>query len=153
MLGLRMDEAAGLILFLEHAGEGKFNEYLESTRNQTGIFQYFAGEIFRQTDLRTRQFLIKTSLVPEITEKVATELTNTKNPERILGELVRKNFFTVKLETSPSAYRYHPLCREFLLSRLKEELDPSSHSRLQQKAARLVAQEGKIDDAFTLQNT
>jgi DNA-binding SARP family transcriptional activator len=81
------------------------------------IFDYFQSEIFERTDADTRDFLLKTALLDEMTVEMAEELTGNVRSGAILETLFANNSF-IEWHTGESIYRYHMLFREFLLSRV-----------------------------------
>lgn len=92
----------------------------DATVSPEKIFEYFANELFEKIDGETRDFLLKTSLLPKIAPSMAEQLTGNKNAERILSELNRRNYFTARRRLEGDTYEYHPLFREFLLTRARK---------------------------------
>ena len=114
------------------------------------IFDYFAGEIFNKTDAATQEFLLKTSLLAVINVQQAEKLINKGNAGKVLQELHRLNYFTQRLSGSGQDYRYHPLFRDFLLSRATSKLDPQELSLTSAKAAAILAESGNTEEAAAL---
>src|SRR5512138_2136486 len=83
------------------------------------LFEYFAAEILERAPASTRRFLLQTSLLPRVGVDGAIALTGEERSAEILADLVRRNYFTVRLAGIEERYRYHPLFREFLLSRAR----------------------------------
>jgi DNA-binding SARP family transcriptional activator len=143
---------AGLVLMTESGGQANGQSVSVDTPQE--LFDYFATEILERTDHETRRFLVKTSLLPDMTEKIAGKLTGAKGCCEILNRLSRNHFFTEKGADSDPIYRYHPLFREFLLSRAEEELSRGEIVEILQCAAILFMQAGRQEDAagFYLQS-
>ncbi|NVM20375.1 MAG: hypothetical protein HWN68_01160 [Desulfobacterales bacterium] len=114
------------------------------------IFDYFAGEIFDKADKETQEFLLKTALLPKMTASLAEALTTLTSASRILSRLNRDNFFTERRFHSHPAYQYHPLFRQFLLSRAKEAFSRESLAILGRDAAMLLEDADETDAAIAL---
>lgn len=141
---------AGLILMLEQAGnEGIAPPSLRGMQWDT-IFDYFASEIFNSLDTDTRTFLLKTSLLPEMDSQMVEQLTGIENSVHILSDLYRKNCFTERYLYSNPVYQYHPLFREFLLSRAKDNFSTAEINQLQRMAAQALEESGRFEESFGL---
>ena len=142
--------AAGLVLMTE-AGrtKGKDAEIAaQSTPDQ--IFQYFAGELFDKIDTRTQHFLLKTALLPRVTVHAAEQLSGLREAGQVLSDLNQRNYFIVKHTQPEVLYQYHPLFKDFLLSRATIQLGDKVVCRLQGEAASLMEQAGQREDALEL---
>jgi ATP/maltotriose-dependent transcriptional regulator MalT len=85
---------AGVVLLLERAKTEGFEPLLESVHTMKEIFDYFAGEIFDKTDRETKEFLMKTAFLPEISDEMAGKLTGIQRADKILSSLHGSHFFT-----------------------------------------------------------
>ena len=142
--------AAGLVLMLERAKIEDFEPQEAGEYKPEEIFDYFANEIFDRTNKEVQEFLLKTSILPKMTSKMAEELTGLSSASRLLSMLSRNNYFTEKRFHSEPIYQYHPLFREFLLSRAKETFPQESLLALFRRAASLLEDDGQIEVAVTL---
>jgi DNA-binding SARP family transcriptional activator len=142
--------AAGLVLMLEYGKPGSEVSGSPNVMAKEAFFNYFAGEIFDKMDPVIQKFLIKTACLPNFTPASARKLTGVSQAARILTEMNRKNYFTEKKGQDVTVYQYHPLFREFLLSRAEEELISPQLMEVYRKAACLLAEEGRLEDAFAL---
>ncbi len=124
-------------------------EFPDQTRHEE-LFEYFAGEVFHLADAETRDFLLKTSLLPKIAVSAAGKLAHMSNAGVILGTLCRNHFFTARLAAKEAVYQYHSLFREFLLSRASTTFPPDEMKGLRKQAAGLLEQSGQIEDAAEL---
>lgn len=142
--------AAGWTLSLERArrlgpqAEDVQGEALES------IFSYFAGQIFRTSAPETREFLIRTALLPVMTVAIAEKLGGNPHAGELLDRLYRRHLFTDRRGTKPYSYQYHDLFRAFLLDQLERVYTPAEINELRQHAGRLLEETGQVDDAFRL---
>jgi len=142
--------AAGLALLLEKAKRGCIDLQLLCKRVPEEIFAYFATEIFEKIDSETQDFLLKTAFLPKMTAKMAEEITGHPQASRIFSELIRNNCFTEEFFLAELTYQYHPLFRDFLLSRAKETFLPEDLAILCRHAAKLLEATGQTEAAVAL---
>jgi LuxR family transcriptional regulator, maltose regulon positive regulatory protein len=141
---------AGLILMLESArGKGVAPSILENLSREE-MFAYFACEIFEKSDEDIKDFLLKTALLPQMTAKMAEELTGLPQAGRILSELSRTHYFTEKRFQTESMYQYHALFREFLLAQGKAVFPPEDRTNFYHQAASLLEEAGQEEAAIPL---
>lgn len=114
------------------------------------IFDYFAGEILNRLDNDTRDFLLKSCFLTDMTVNAAEKLTNNVRAGQILSRLNRNNFFTERYASTDVVYSYHPLFREYLLNRLTELHSREDKVLLQKRAAQFLEEAGRPEDAAPL---
>jgi ATP/maltotriose-dependent transcriptional regulator MalT len=141
---------AGLILMLESAKEKGIDPKELEKLSREEIFEYFASEIFNKSDKDIQDFLLKTALLPKMTAKMAEELTGLPYAGRILSGLRRTHYFTEKRFLMESMYQYHPLFREFLLSRGKDTFSAEDRGILGNRAAMLLEEASQTEAAIAL---
>ena len=139
--------AAGLVLMTQTAGGDETVDNTLAGETPQEVFDYFATEIFDRMDREEREFLLKTSLLPWMTVRIAERFTGNARSLIILTRLHRNHFFTERDTGADSAYRYHPLFREFLLSRTRETLSREEVVKIQRTAAALFLEAGQPDEA------
>lgn len=89
--------------------EGASIEYLE---------EFIKTHIWLRWDEETREFLLKTSVVKELTPTLCAALTDIVDSEKLLDKLVKQNAFISR--TGNGVYRYHNLFHNCLLHMLEE---------------------------------
>ena len=141
---------AGLILMLESAKEKGIDPKSFENLSREEIFAYFAGEIFDKSDQDMKGFLLKTALLPQMTARMAEELTGLPQAGRILSELSRTHYFTEKRFQADSLYQYHALFREFLLSRWEAIFSAEDRVVFCNRAAALLEEVGQTEAAADL---
>lgn len=142
--------AAGLVLMLERIKSGQDVPQAINDLGADTLFDYFAGEILQQTEPEVREFLLKTSLLPSMTTKMAESLTGNKNANAILTRLSRNHYFTEKNIKAESTYQYHPMFREFLLSSFDRIIPENERTKIQGNAALILEANGQLEAAVNM---
>jgi LuxR family maltose regulon positive regulatory protein len=112
---------ASLLLFydsLKDVEKDKRREFILSFMGTKDIYEYLAEEVFEKEDEKVKTFLRKTSILAYINEKLGILLTGMKDSKQILEHLEKKHVFTARINNS---YKYHPLFKQFLSSKVSEE--------------------------------
>ena len=141
---------AGLMLMLKTAEIEKIDPRELVKVPTKRIFDYFTGEIFDKTDEKSQRFLLKTAFLPKMTVSMAEALTGFESANRILSRLNLNHCFTERRFQSSPVYEYHPLFRDFLLSRAKETFSPETLSDLCRRAAVLLEEADQTEAAIEL---
>ena len=143
--------AAGLILLLEQADAGAGTNAPQDLSTPELVFDYLAGEIFQKADAHTQKLLLNTAYLSQMTPEMAAKLTGHDDAGKILLHLYQHNYFISLKQARPEpVYQYHPLLKEFLLSRADEGLDKEERMRLQRLSAALLEGIGQISEAVAL---
>ena len=143
--------AAGLILLLEQAGADKEPSAPQDLSTPQLVFDYLAGEIFQKADPRVQDLLLATAYLPQMTAAMAAELTGHGDAGAILAHLHQHNYFMSLKQAQPEpVYQYHPLLREFLLSRAGDALGRERRVEIQRASAALLEASGQISEAVAL---
>ncbi len=143
--------AAGLVLFNESLHiDNTALSFPEESPPHEEIFEYFAEEVYRHLATDIRSFLIKTAFLPQITPQCAGIIAETEQAAAILSTLSRRNCFTERRILPQLTYQYHPLFREFLLTKAATLFSAPAIVRLQRQAAQLLEKNGRIEDAVAL---
>jgi ATP/maltotriose-dependent transcriptional regulator MalT/DNA-binding SARP family transcriptional activator len=139
---------AGVILILnQQKGQRLLSEVVHASRNEV-LFDYFAGEIFQSESPDVQNLLLSTAFLPEFTEDIAQVISGNTCAEKILRRLLRNNFFISNHKGN--AYQYHPLFRDFLISRAENMLDIDMLGTIKRRSADLLHKNGKTEEAATL---
>jgi len=142
--------AAGLVLMLERAKIEDIEPQKAGIARPQEVFDYFASEIFDRSGKEIQEFLLKTSLLPKMTIRMAEALSGLASTSSLLSTLNAHNYFTEKRIYFEPVYQYHPLFREFLLSRVKSDFPRERLMALCHQAASLLEDDGQIEAAVTL---
>ncbi|MBW1804437.1 MAG: hypothetical protein JRJ85_27350 [Deltaproteobacteria bacterium] len=142
--------AAGLVLMAEFAKRISPDPSAFDGGTPEEVFDFFASEVFENADPAIQEFLLTTAVLPGMTSRMARELTGSHRADEILSGLNRNHLFTDKRLSVEDAYQYHPLFRDFLLTRAKKTYSGQKMAGLKKKAAGLLEEEMRIEDAFAL---
>ncbi len=142
--------AAGLVLTLEQL---KVDPDFLSHRtfdDRMALFNYVANEILAELDEVTRQVLLKTAFLKRISLSVAKKLTGGPQTKQILQHLASHQLLTIQHNRIDNSFEYHPLFREFLIQKIKQEFDNDALVSLQNKTGELLLNQGDIQEAAQL---
>ncbi|MBL8351652.1 MAG: AAA family ATPase [Burkholderiaceae bacterium] len=120
LLALTDGWAAGLRLSLSaQAGAGR-------TRGAGGpaqrhLFDYLASEVLADMPADLRWFLLRCSVLPELSVARCEHVARLPNTARLLDEVERRGLFVATLDADELTLRLHDLFRDFLESRLQRD--------------------------------
>ena len=142
--------AAGVMLIVLGSRIRKIDDQFMLRLPTKEIFDYFAIEIFDKIERETQEFLIKTAFFSGMTAHMAEELTGNGNSRQILSDLSENHYFTEKYSQDRPVYQFHPLFREFLLSRAERIFASDEISSIRRNAASILEKAGDVENAVTL---
>jgi len=152
----------------QHLSDEMANELIEQTggwitgmvlANLNGVrisgvdtFSYLGHQVLDQQPEHIRKFLLRTSLPEEFNaefcESVLAPLySEPQNWFALMGLIFEKNLFVLPLGEDGRWLRYHPLFREFLQSRLKEEY-PNEIKPMLERMVKTYEQAGEWEKAY-----
>jgi LuxR family maltose regulon positive regulatory protein len=111
------------------------------------VLSYLLEEVLQQQQPHVRDFLLKTSVLSQLTAPLCSSITGQANSASILAQLVHDNLFTSPLDPDGTWYRYHPLLSESLSARLRED-DPALWNELHRRASDWCAHNGHVERAI-----
>lgn len=138
------------LLSLQHQAD-KADFIRKLSGNTRYIMDYLTAEILDQLDIRTRLFLIKTSILERLNPSLCDHLTDLNNSHTILQDLCRTNCFLFSLDPEHEWFRFHHLFRDLLQFYLKQQClnDPTAMHFLHNKAADWYASHGFFEQAIS----
>ena len=142
--------AAGLILMAKGMNWDRISQGSIDQTTHEKAFDYFAGELFDKADEDTRDFLLKTAMLPRMTADMADKLTGRNDSGKILTSLERNHMFTERFNSPLATFQYHPLFRDFLISAIDKYITKKELNVLRQNAASVLAASDYIEDAAEL---
>ncbi|PIF73798.1 LuxR family maltose regulon positive regulatory protein [Variovorax sp. 54] len=102
------------------------------------VADYLLGEVFEQQSEKVRQFLLRTSILKELTPGLCNALVPQIESAAILQALSAENVLLTLVEGEDQTYRYHSLFASFLQSQLRRQ-SPDAVAALHLQAARWFA--------------
>ncbi len=138
---------AGIVLMLEGFKMKNLDLRLFDNVLQEGIFDYFKNEIFEKKDWDTQEFLLRTAFFPRMTSQMAEKLTAKSISQKMLSDLNKNHYFIDIYPQDKLVYQYHPLFREFLLSRAEVTFSDKKISEIKKRSANLLEESGQIEEA------
>lgn len=107
----------------DRKGAAERRAFIESITASTDsdLFAFLAEEVLDQQTEETRNFLLCTSILQQITPELAERMTGVADGSRQLADLEQRGLFTNRLGDDEERYRYHGLFRDFLERRLIAE--------------------------------
>jgi len=110
--------AAGLRLSLQVApGAGR----AATLTTQRHLFDYLASEVFDTLPPPLQAFLLRTSVLPELTATRTAAVSGDARAALWLDDIERRGLFVTALDSDEPTLRLHDLFREFLEDRLQRE--------------------------------
>jgi LuxR family maltose regulon positive regulatory protein len=114
------------------------------------LFEYFAGELFDRLDARTRSLLLRTAPLPQFTAAMAVALGEEPEAAAVLERLQQGAHFLLCRPGSEAVYEFHPLYREYLLTRARRDLPADLLAALRDRGGDLLTQAGEVEQAAEL---
>jgi LuxR family maltose regulon positive regulatory protein len=117
------------------------------TGSRRAVSDFFAEEVFAPLALETKNFLLTTSILDELTSDVCNAVTEQRDAQYHLDAIDAAGLFLIPLDDERTRYRYHPLFAEFLQRQLKNS-DPLAPAELFDRASRWLWAHGFFDRAI-----
>ncbi|WP_076999002.1 LuxR C-terminal-related transcriptional regulator [Variovorax sp. KK3] len=112
---------AGLCLSLDtsrRSADGAPKGTWQSRRN---LFDYLASEVLANLPQDMQQFLLRCSVLAELTAQRCERVSGQPRASALLEEIERRRLFVSVLDSEPLTLRLHDLFRDFLEERLRRE--------------------------------
>lgn len=137
----------GLVLVLEDMRRSGHADGNAGDVGKEVLFDYFAGQIFATLPADTRRTLMLLSLLRRATSADAEQLTGSAEAASVLESLYRRRLF---VDRRGDAYQFHDLFRAFLQQQFDAGFDRETASQWRSRAARQLADDAQVEDAFAL---
>ncbi len=137
--------AAGLVL-LATSPPGPAGAPLEPS----ALFRYLGSELLDRADPETRRILMDAAIPPLLPAGIAAALCASERALALLEDLARRAYFVARRGREDPVFELHPLARELLLERARAERPPERLRDLEKRAAGLLAEAGRVEDALDL---
>ena len=110
------------------------------------IADYLTGEVLEQQSEVTKDFLLQTSILKQLSAPLCEAVTGQSQAAQILEQLVDANIFLIPLDYQGEWYRYHALFADLLQKRL-QQTNKQILSNLHTKAGQWYAQNKMFEQA------
>jgi len=111
------------------------------------IVDYLGGEVLDGLDPKTREFLLRTSILERVSGQLCDYVLESSDAAERLLAIERANLFLVALDDRREWYRYHHLFADLLRHELAR-LQPESARGLHRRAAEWLGSNGAVDEAI-----
>jgi LuxR family transcriptional regulator, maltose regulon positive regulatory protein len=126
--------AAGLSLSLEASQRWATTAPMEARYNRRLLFDYLATEVFEDLPGELQAFLLRCSLLSELTVPRCEQISGNARAAELLEDIGRRRLFSSALDSEELTLRLHDLFRDFLEERLRR-LHPEEVPMLLRRAA------------------
>jgi LuxR family transcriptional regulator, maltose regulon positive regulatory protein len=111
------------------------------------ILEYLGDEVLDRQPLAVQQFLMRTSILNQLSGDLCAAVAGESNAQTMLDALERSNFFIQPADDRRRWYRYHQLFRDFLQHRLQQQ-EANQIEWLHQRASAWFEQHGYLSEAI-----
>ena len=117
-------------------------------RPQRHLFDYLAAEVLDDMPAELRDFLLRCSVLPELTAARCAPSAAMPHAARLLEEIERRGLFVTVLDADEPTLRLHDLFRDFLEDRLRRDMPDELPELLRRAADRRArpAAHGRLPD-------
>jgi LuxR family maltose regulon positive regulatory protein len=133
---------AGFLLSVPRLWEGLVGGLIATRGGDGPLYDYLASEAFDRQPPEVQRFLLATSIPETMDVELCTALLGSGNWLPMLEHIERTGLFVGRLAHGEGLFRYHPLVRTFLRTRLRRD-DSAEYARLHTLAARMEEARGE----------
>jgi LuxR family transcriptional regulator, maltose regulon positive regulatory protein len=142
---------AGMVLLLAGLKHDAAVSDFERIEWPETIFNYFTGQVFVRLSAETRDFLLRTSMLRQVTAKLAEMLTGRSNAQQLLENLYHHQFFIDRRRSGEEHwYQYHALFRVFLTHEAQSLFPQEEWKVLLQVAADALVAHDRAEEAVPM---
>lgn len=136
--------AVGLVLLADRGGSAA------TVETDVSLFATLVGQFFAVLSEFDKEMLLTLNLLPEITVDLANAITGSAEAGKLLDRLYGRQFLITGAEGQKATFQLHDLLRDFLDSRFNERLSEAGQRALRRKAALVLSEAGRMDEAIAL---
>jgi len=138
----------GILLTTHLMWRGLMASLIQARHSQRPLYEYLAAEVLDHQPERLRQFLLESSILPEMEPAVCDAVLGRSDSAELLQQAEARRLFINAVGEEFRAYQYHPLFREFLAERLGAQ-NSVRMKALQARAAEWYAANDMAEAAVT----
>lgn len=141
----------GLKLLLRAAPEGLHPSVSPGDIAAQSLFDYYAQEVFERVASDMREFLLRAAVIVEMDADTVAALTEFEDAASVLSRLYDDRMFIERRRLPTGAsYQFHPLFRQFLLSKLARSRPSGDLAAMKVRAALSLERRGLLESALPL---
>ena len=140
----------GAVALLAHYGTGLASLSANSVAQVGTLRKYLEAEVMYSVPERFRHDLALASTTDTTSAASARCLTGSDTILEQLGTMVEGGFFVTRLEGPHPVYRVHPLLRDFLQHKLRQDLASDDYSALLLRAGQFLVGSDALPEAVEL---
>jgi LuxR family maltose regulon positive regulatory protein len=111
------------------------------------VSDYLLGEVLERQPADIQDFLLETSVLPELNASLCDAVTGRADSHRLLRTLEAQNLFVLPLDTTKQSFRYHHLFAELLKSEFRAR-DRDAWRAAHRRASDWFAAESRPSEAL-----
>ena len=115
-----------------------------------GLFDVLGRHFFHTLPSSDQSMLLELNLLPEIRSDLANAMIGSDEGAKLLERLYHGQMLISRVESNRGAFHLHDLLREFLDNRLSLHVSAEEQARLRAKAATVLRDAGRVDEAIAL---
>ena len=138
----------GILLTTHLMWQGLMANLVDVPRSSQPLYDYLADEVLDRQPPELRQFLLESAVLPDMEPSVCDAILARCDSARLLRQAADHRLFISAVGEEFPTYQYHPLFREFLLSRMRAQ-NQRRMQELQMSAARWYAAHNMPEAAVT----
>jgi DNA-binding SARP family transcriptional activator len=115
-----------------------------------GLFDVLGRHFFHTLPSADQSMLLELNLLPEIRSDLANAMIGSSEGAKLLERLYHGQMLTSRVESNRGAFHLHDLLREFLDNRFSGHVSAEEQGRLRVKAATVLRDAGRVDEAIAL---
>ena len=124
----------GILLTTHLMWQGLMANLIDARQANSPLFDYLASEVLDQVPEPLRQFLLESSVLPEMEPLTCDEVLGRTDSAELLRQAESHRLFVSAVGDEFRAYQYHHLFRDFLQEQLRAH-DPARLKTIQTRAA------------------
>jgi ATP/maltotriose-dependent transcriptional regulator MalT/DNA-binding SARP family transcriptional activator len=142
---------AGMVLLLEGLKHTTTVTDFERVEWPETIFNYFTGQVFGRLSAETRDFLLRTAMLPQISARIAEVITRRNDAQQLLENLYHQQLFIDRRRSGlEHSYQCHALFRVFLVREAQSVYSPADWKILLKTAADALVAQGRTEEAVPI---
>jgi ATP/maltotriose-dependent transcriptional regulator MalT len=138
----------GILLTTHLMWQGLLASLMDARKSSEPLYEYLANEVLDQQPSELRRFLLESAVLPEMEAAVCDAVLGRGGSALLLRQATDRRLFISAVGDEFPTYQYHPLFRDFLISRLGVQ-DVARLQELRVSAAGWYAANGMPSAAVT----